>query len=95
MFAFNLSYSTKINTNSSFGINAKVSHQHLTDQGAGGAEAREFGFEVGEERFWAVFFDDPFDPTQGWDTVGVARDKAQGQLITRTARVAGNNIATS
>ncbi|MCJ7802511.1 MAG: PorV/PorQ family protein, partial [Candidatus Marinimicrobia bacterium] len=35
MMAFNLSYSTKINEKSAFGLNAKVSYQHLTDQGAG------------------------------------------------------------
>jgi hypothetical protein len=35
---------------------------------------------VGEDWFWAVLFDDPFDPTQGWDTVGVARDK-QGTVF--------------
>lgn len=51
MFAFNLSYSTKINENSAFGINAKVSYQHLTDQGAGAEEGKgsstDFGFDLG------------------------------------------------
>jgi len=51
MFAFNLSYSTKINEKSSFGLNAKVSYQHLTDQGAGAEEGKgsstDFGFDVG------------------------------------------------
>ena len=51
MFAFNLSYSTKINENSAFGINAKVSYQHLTDQGAGAEEGKgtstDFGFDIG------------------------------------------------
>jgi len=51
MFAFNLSYSTKISGNGSFGINAKVSHQHLTDQGAGGEKgagsSTDFGFDLG------------------------------------------------
>jgi len=51
MFAFNLSYSTKINQNAAFGINAKVSYQHLTDQGAGGEKGKgsstDFGFDLG------------------------------------------------
>ncbi len=51
MFAFNLSYSTKINEKSAFGINAKVSYQHLTDQGAGAEEGKgsstDFGFDLG------------------------------------------------
>ncbi len=42
---------------------------------ARGAEAREFGFDVGEDRFWAVLFDDPIDPAKGCDTLGIARDK--------------------
>lgn len=51
MFAFNLSYSTKINENSAFGINAKVSYQHLADQGAGAEKGKgsstDFGFDLG------------------------------------------------
>ncbi|MBU0528952.1 PorV/PorQ family protein, partial [bacterium] len=51
MFAFNLSYSTKINEKSAFGLNAKVSYQHLTDQGAGAEEGKgsstDFGFDLG------------------------------------------------
>lgn len=51
MFAFNLSYSTKISESSAFGINAKVSYQHLTDQGAGAEKGKgsstDFGFDVG------------------------------------------------
>ncbi len=51
MFAFNLSYSTKLNERSAFGINAKVFHQHLTDQGAGSEEGKgsstDFGFDLG------------------------------------------------
>ena len=51
MFAFNLSYSTKINEKSAFGINAKVSYQHLTDQGAGAEKGEgsstDFGFDLG------------------------------------------------
>jgi len=51
MFAFNLSYSTKINERSAFGLNAKVFHQHLTDQGAGSEEGKgsstDFGFDLG------------------------------------------------
>lgn len=42
---------------------------------ARGAEAREFGFDVGEDPFWAVLFDDPIDPAKGCDTLGIARDK--------------------
>ncbi|MFC1565639.1 PorV/PorQ family protein [Candidatus Neomarinimicrobiota bacterium] len=51
MFAFNLSYSAKINEKSAFGLNAKVSYQHLTDQGAGAEEGKgsstDFGFDIG------------------------------------------------
>ena len=51
MFAFNLSYSTKINERSAFGVNAKIFHQHLTDQGAGSEEGKgsstDFGFDLG------------------------------------------------
>jgi hypothetical protein len=51
MFAFNLSYSTKFSNRSSFGVNAKVSYQHLTDQGAGGEKGKgsstDFGFDLG------------------------------------------------
>ena len=46
-----LSYSTKINERSAFGVNAKVSYQHLTDQGAGAEEGKgsstDFGFDLG------------------------------------------------
>jgi hypothetical protein len=51
MFALSLSYSTIINQRSAFGINAKVFHQHLTDQGAGSEEGKgsstDFGFDLG------------------------------------------------
>jgi len=51
MFAFNLSYSAKINDKSSFGINAKISNQHLADVGTGseGGEgsSTDFGFDIG------------------------------------------------
>ena len=51
MFAFNLSYSTKFSARSAFGVNAKVSYQHLSDQGAGGEKGKgsstDFGFDLG------------------------------------------------
>jgi len=51
MFAFNLSYSAKISEKSSFGINAKISNQHLAKEGAGGeigkGSSTDFGFDIG------------------------------------------------
>ena len=51
MMAINLSYSTKINEQSSFGINSKIFYQNLAAQGAGAEKGKgtslDFGFDVG------------------------------------------------
>ena len=51
MTAFAVSYSALISKNQSFGINAKVSRQHLVDQGAGSEKGKgystDFGFDIG------------------------------------------------
>lgn len=39
--------------------------------------AQEFDFNIGESRFWALCFDDPADPTQGYDTMLIRADKTQ------------------
>lgn len=41
---------------------------------ARGPEAREIRFSVGESSFRGIFFDDPFDPARGCDTLGIVRD---------------------
>ncbi len=46
-----------------------------------GQEAREFRIEAGEESFWAVFFDDPFDTAEGCDTLGVVREKRDTSFL--------------
>ena len=50
---------------------------------AKGSEAREFSLRVGDRSFWALFFDDPFDPTVGCDTLGVATSKQAGEFLAR------------
>jgi len=50
---------------------------------AEGSEARELGFRVGERVFWGLFFDDPFDLASGCDTLGIARDKSDGEFVAR------------
>lgn len=42
-------------------------------------DAREFSFQIGESRFWALCFDDPDDPVLGFDTMWVRPDKARTQ----------------
>lgn len=48
-----------------------------------GGEAREIRFDVGDHRFRGLFFDDPFDPTLGCDTLGVAREDDLGDFVAR------------
>jgi predicted AlkP superfamily phosphohydrolase/phosphomutase len=50
---------------------------------ARGAESREIRFEVGDESFRGLFFDDPFDPEEGCDTLGVAREGDLGDFVAR------------
>lgn len=54
MFAIAGSYSALLSQNSSIGINAKISYQHLTDVGAGGeigkGTSTDFGFDIGYMR---------------------------------------------
>ncbi|MFQ6611995.1 MAG: PorV/PorQ family protein [Fidelibacterota bacterium] len=51
MMAVALSYSTRLSSNSSFGLNAKVSYQHLVELGTGSEKGKgtstDFGFDVG------------------------------------------------
>lgn len=51
MMALSLSYSSLLTPKTSFGINAKVSYQHLTEFGAGGEKGKgtstDFGFDIG------------------------------------------------
>ena len=51
MSAFSLSYGALISKNKSFGINAKVSYQHLVEMGAGSEKGKgtstDFGFDIG------------------------------------------------
>ena len=51
MSAFALSYSALISPTQSFGLNAKVSYQHLVEMGAGSEKGKgtstDFGFDVG------------------------------------------------
>ncbi|MGH9463511.1 MAG: alkaline phosphatase family protein [Vicinamibacteria bacterium] len=50
---------------------------------ATGPEAREITFRVGDQLFWGVFFDDPFDPAIGCDTLGVVEDKLDTEFEAR------------
>lgn len=50
---------------------------------AAGPEAREFSFQVGDQAFWGVFFDDPFDPAVGCDTLGIVRDRGETEFTAR------------
>ena len=56
-----------------------------------GPEAREITFRVGDRDFWGVFFDDPFDPTVGCDTLGIVEDKLDTEF---TARVKAGDGAS-
>ena len=51
MAAFTISYSALLSDNRSFGLNAKVFHQQLTDLGAGAEKGKgystDFGFDIG------------------------------------------------
>ncbi len=51
MMATTVSYSSLLSPNSSFGINAKISYQHLVDLGAGAEKGKgtslDFGFDLG------------------------------------------------
>ena len=44
-------------------------------------EAREFSFKAGEQSFWAVFFDDPYDAVEGCDTLGVVKEKRDTSFL--------------
>ena len=61
---------------------------------AHGAEARAFRFSVGDTSFWGLFFDDPMDPTEGVDTLGVIRDRDDPEFEARvkTGTEAGFSI---
>ena len=61
---------------------------------AHGAEARAFRFSVGDTSFWGLFFDDPMDPTEGVDTLGVVRDREDSEFEARvkTGTEAGFSI---
>lgn len=50
---------------------------------AGGAEAREIRFDVGDSEFWGLFFDDPLDPTVGCDTLGIVRHRGEAEFQAR------------
>ena len=51
MYALSLSYGALISSNKSFGLNAKISYQHLAEIGAGSEEGKgtsmDFGFDLG------------------------------------------------
>ena len=50
---------------------------------AHGAEARAFRFTVGDTSFWGLFFDDPLDPAEGVDTLGVVRHRDDTEVEAR------------
>lgn len=50
---------------------------------AHGTEAREIRFEVGDESFHGILFDDPFDPASGCDTLGVVRKPSDTAFLAR------------
>lgn len=50
---------------------------------AAGPEAREITFRVGDQVFWGAFFDDPFDPAVGCDTLGIVEDKLDTEFAAR------------
>ncbi|GMR21972.1 MAG: hypothetical protein BMS9Abin37_0295 [Acidobacteriota bacterium] len=50
---------------------------------ARGGEARAFRFTVGDASFWGLFFDDPMDPTEGIDTLGVVRNRVDTEFEAR------------
>lgn len=60
---------------------------------ARGPEAREIAFEVGETRYWGLFFDDPFDPTLGCDTLGIVT--ARSDEAFRATVKAGEDVSFS
>ncbi len=61
---------------------------------AHGAEARAFRFTVGDTSFWGLFFDDPLDPAEGVDTLGVVRhrDDTEFEARVNTGTDAGFSI---
>ncbi len=50
---------------------------------AWGGEARAFRFAVAETPFWGLFFDDPLDPVEGWDTLGIVRETGATAFLAR------------
>ncbi len=50
--------------------------------------AQEFPLRIGESRLWALVFDDPEDPTRGYDTMWVRPEKArtEGSLRLKPGR---------
>ncbi|HXV59127.1 MAG TPA: alkaline phosphatase family protein [Vicinamibacteria bacterium] len=50
---------------------------------AGGDEAREMSFSVGDSVLHGLFYDDPFDPSYGCDTLGIVRDKSDASFAAR------------
>jgi predicted AlkP superfamily phosphohydrolase/phosphomutase len=46
-----------------------------TVEAARSPAAREIALELGDDRWWGLFFDDPADSRQGLDTLGLARSK--------------------
>ena len=60
---------------------------------AAGPEAREITFQVGERVFWGVFFDDPFDPAIGCDTLGIVTDKLDTEFSARVKPGEGESFS--
>ena len=59
MTAFSLSYSALISPKKSFGINTKISYQHLVEIGAGSEKGKgtslDFGFDIGYlQKEWLI-----------------------------------------
>ena len=60
---------------------------------AAGPEAREITFQVGDRVFWGVFFDDPFDPAIGCDTLGIVTDKLATEFSARVKPGEGESFS--
>ncbi|HSF17196.1 MAG TPA: alkaline phosphatase family protein [Vicinamibacteria bacterium] len=50
---------------------------------ARGSEAREISFPVGDSVLHGLFYDDPFDPSSGCDTLGIVREKSDESFAAR------------
>jgi predicted AlkP superfamily phosphohydrolase/phosphomutase len=58
------------------------------------AEAREIGFAVGDSRYRGLLFDDPADPVEGCDSLGIAIEADLGRFVARLKPGEGGSFSS-